>query len=55
MVYGHANGATIAETIDAAREYQAQGYKAIRLQSGVPGLPATYGVSKDRYTTSITD
>jgi mannonate dehydratase len=49
MVYGHANGATIAETIDAAREYQAQGYKAIRLQSGVPGLPATYGVSKDRY------
>ena len=26
-----------------------QGYKAIRLQCGVPGLAATYGVSKDRY------
>lgn len=49
MVYGHANGATIAETIAAARDYQRQGYKAIRLQSGVPGLASTYGVSKDRY------
>jgi mannonate dehydratase len=49
MVYGHANGATVEETIDNALDYQAQGYKAIRLQSGVPGLASTYGVSKDRY------
>lgn len=49
MVYGHANGATIEETIAAALDYQRQGYKAIRLQSGVPGLASTYGVSKDRY------
>lgn len=49
MVYGHANGTTIEDTIDAARHYQAQGYKAIRLQCGVPGMPSTYGVSKDRY------
>ena len=49
MVYGHANGATIEDTIEAALEYQRQGYKAIRLQSGVPGLASTYGVSKDRY------
>jgi mannonate dehydratase len=48
MVYGHANGRTIEETIEAARTYQAEGYKAIRLQSGVPGLASTYGVSKDR-------
>jgi mannonate dehydratase len=46
MVYCHANGTTIDETIAAARKYQAQGYKAIRLQSGVPGLAATYGVAK---------
>ena len=46
MVYTHANGATIAETIDKALHYQAQGYKAIRLQTGVPGLKSTYGVSK---------
>ncbi|WCM25805.1 D-galactonate dehydratase family protein [Sphingomonas sp. QA11] len=49
MVYGHANGATIEETIDNALHYQSLGYKAIRLQSGVPGLASTYGVSKDRY------
>ena len=48
MVYGHANGATQDETIDEARRYQAMGYKAIRLQTGVPGLASTYGVSKDK-------
>jgi hypothetical protein len=48
MVYGHANGATIEETINEALKYQAMGYKAIRLQTGVPGLPSTYGVSKDK-------
>ena len=48
MVYGHANGETIEDTIAAAREYQAQGYKAIRLQTGVPGMAGTYGVSKDK-------
>lgn len=49
MVYGHANGATIADTIEAALDYQRHGYKAIRLQCGVPGMASTYGVSKDRY------
>ncbi|WP_242151169.1 D-mannonate dehydratase ManD [Sphingomonas sp. BAUL-RG-20F-R05-02] len=49
MVYGHANGTTIEDTIAAALEYQAQGYKAIRIQCGVPGMPSTYGVSKDKY------
>ncbi|HLZ78926.1 MAG TPA: D-galactonate dehydratase family protein, partial [Sphingomonas sp.] len=49
MVYGHANGKTIEETIEAGLDYQEQGYKAIRLQTGVPGLASTYGVSKDRY------
>lgn len=49
MVYGHANGKDVDETIDNALRYQAEGYKAIRLQSGVPGLASTYGVSKDRY------
>lgn len=49
MVYGHANGETIADAIAAALEYQGQGYKAIRLQCGVPGMASTYGVSKDKY------
>jgi mannonate dehydratase len=46
MIYGHANGETIAETVEQAKRYQAEGYRAIRLQSGVPGLASTYGVSK---------
>lgn len=49
MVYGHANGETVAETVAIAREYAEAGYKAIRLQSGVPGLKTTYGVSKDKF------
>ncbi|WP_395397606.1 D-mannonate dehydratase ManD [Novosphingobium sp. BL-8A] len=49
MVYGHANGTSIEDTIEVALEYQKQGYKAIRLQCGVPGMASTYGVSKDKY------
>ena len=45
MVYSHANGATIEQTLEQALEYKAMGYKAIRLQSGVPGLASTYGVA----------
>jgi mannonate dehydratase len=48
MVYGHANGSSIEETVAEALRYQAMGYKAIRLQSGVPGLAASYGVSCDK-------
>jgi mannonate dehydratase len=49
MVYGHANGKSVEETVERAIEYQEQGYKAIRLQSGVPGLASAYGVSNDKY------
>jgi mannonate dehydratase len=48
LVYCHANGTTIDDTITQAKSYLALGYKAIRLQAGVPGLKSTYGVSKDR-------
>ena len=47
-VYGHANGETLEETISEARRYRDMGYTAIRLQSGVPGLASTYGVSRDK-------
>ncbi|MEJ2817041.1 D-mannonate dehydratase ManD [Caulobacter sp. CCG-8] len=49
MVYGHANGATVEETLENAQAYAEKGYKAIRLQSGVPGLKGVYGVSKDKF------
>lgn len=47
-VYGHANGDTIEETVQEALKYRDMGYRAIRLQCGVPGLPSTYGVSPDK-------
>src|SRR3984957_3087514 len=48
MVYGHANGRDIAETADEVARYLDLGYRAVRAQSGVPGLASTYGVSQDK-------
>jgi mannonate dehydratase len=48
MVYGHANGETIEETLAEAQGYIDRGYLAVRLQTGIPGLKTTYGVSKDK-------
>ena len=45
MVYGHANGETIDDAVAAAADYVRQGYKAVRLQCGVPGVPDAYGVA----------
>ncbi len=46
MVYGHANGRDHAEAVDAVGQYIDMGYKAIRVQAGVPGLEKAYGVGK---------
>jgi mannonate dehydratase len=46
-VYGHANGDTIDDAMAAVAHYLELGYKAVRVQTGVPGLAKTYGVSKD--------
>ena len=46
LVYGHASGADIDETVRAAAGYVELGYRAIRAQAGVPGLAATYGVGR---------
>jgi mannonate dehydratase len=48
MVYGHANGADIDATVAAVGEYIAMGYKAIRAQTGVPGIKDAYGVGRGR-------
>ncbi len=48
LVYGHASGKDIEETVAAVAEYQRLGYKAIRAQSGIPGLQSTYGVGRGR-------
>ncbi len=46
MVYGHANGQTIEDTLEAVARYLDLGYKAIRAQCGVPGLGKAYGVGR---------
>lgn len=46
LVYGHANGGDIAETVDAVGQYLDLGYKAIRAQTGVPGIKDNYGVGR---------
>lgn len=48
MVYGHANGNDLNETVEEVGRYIEAGYKAIRAQCGIPGIPSTYGVSKDK-------
>ena len=48
LVYGHANGTDISHTVEEVQRYQGMGYKAIRAQSGVPGLDKPYGVSADK-------
>lgn len=44
LVYGHASGDTVDEALEAVARFQKAGYKAIRAQSGIPGLKSTYGV-----------
>ena len=44
LVYGHASGRDVEDTVTAVTEYLRLGYKAIRAQSGIPGLKSTYGV-----------
>ncbi len=46
LVYGHASGADIEETVKAVGHYIKSGYKAVRAQSGIPGLASTYGVGR---------
>jgi mannonate dehydratase len=48
LVYGHASGKDIEDTVLAVAEYANLGYKAIRAQSGIPGLQSTYGVGKGK-------
>ena len=44
MIYGHASGATVDETIADAARFLEAGYLAVRVQAKIPGLDATYGI-----------
>jgi mannonate dehydratase len=46
LVYGHANGKDLDDTVAAVGRYLEMGYQAVRAQSGIPGLASTYGVGR---------
>ena len=43
-VYAHATGVTVPEVLDRVGELLGRGYRAVRVQAGVPGLEHVYGV-----------
>jgi mannonate dehydratase len=45
LAYGHASGKELPELFDSVRKHLEKGYRAIRIQSGVPGLQAIYGIA----------
>jgi mannonate dehydratase len=47
LVYAHANGKNPDDTIEKAGLEKEKGFRAIRIQSGIPGIDHTYGVSED--------
>lgn len=46
LVYSHAQGKDIEHTMDEVARQIELGYRAIRVQSGIPGISDTYGVAK---------
>jgi mannonate dehydratase len=47
-VYGHANGETIDDVLQEVAEHVELGFQAVRVQSGIPGIAKTYGVSAEK-------
>ncbi|WP_434577136.1 D-galactonate dehydratase family protein [Pseudomonas sp. Z5-35] len=58
MVYGHATGKDIEGCLGEVARHVELGYKAVRVQCGVPGIATTYGVAKrsgERYEPADSD
>jgi len=45
LVYAHANGGDLSEAVEAVGKAKDEGFIAIRVQSGVPGVQDAYGVA----------
>lgn len=45
LVYGHASGQDLPELFDSVRRHLEEGFRAVRIQTGVPGLDSVYGVA----------
>ncbi|MBN2351510.1 MAG: D-galactonate dehydratase family protein [Spirochaetales bacterium] len=48
MVYAHVTGRDAEETAEQAKGAAAAGFRAVRIQSGIPGIDHTYGVPGGR-------
>jgi len=48
LAYGHASGSTTDALFASIRDHLEQGFRAIRVQTGVPGLGQVYGVATDQ-------
>ena len=49
LVYAHATGADLEDLMDSVAHYIDQGYKAVRVQCGIPGMPtASYAVPEKK-------
>jgi mannonate dehydratase len=46
LVYSHASGKNTDDTIEKAGKKIGEGFRAVRIQSGIPGIDHTYGVPK---------
>ncbi|HEY2005248.1 MAG TPA: D-mannonate dehydratase ManD [Solirubrobacteraceae bacterium] len=45
LAYGHASGQDLPELLHSIQQHLDEGYRAIRAQTGIPGLPSVYGVA----------
>jgi L-alanine-DL-glutamate epimerase and related enzymes of enolase superfamily len=45
LAYGHASGQDLPELFGSIQQHLDEGYRAIRVQTGIPGLPSVYGVA----------
>jgi mannonate dehydratase len=48
LAYGHASGTTVEALFTSIRNLLEDGFKAFRIQTGVPGLAKVYGVGSDQ-------
>lgn len=49
MCYAHATGADLEDLMDSVAAYVDEGYKAVRVQCGIPGMPtASYAVPEEK-------
>lgn len=48
MVYCHTTGHTIDDVLEDYARHKEMGFKAIRVQCGVPGMKTTYGMAKGK-------